>query len=101
MRTAVPESRPLKEFTFDELLSHHRAGNIAGWIYPKRDVSQAIGLFNKPRQAALNVWGWVATLTLLAGIIIPAATGNWLWALLAILAFFLWKANRNQWSSFS
>lgn len=96
----MPEGQPLKEFAFEELVSHARSSDIAGWIYPKRNVSQAIGLLNKPRQAALNLWGWIAILTLIAGIIVPVASGNWLWALLVALAFFLWKSNRESMEQF-
>jgi hypothetical protein len=61
--TSLHEGRALREFTFEELVNKARAGSIAGWIYPKRNVSQMIGSFSKSRQAALNLWGWVAILT--------------------------------------
>ena len=97
MRT---ECRPLKEFTFEDLASHQRAGNISGWIYPKRDVSQTIGLMSRPQQMALNAWGWIAILILIAGVIVPLVTGNWLWALLIVLGFGLWRANRRSMEQF-
>jgi hypothetical protein len=38
--TSLHEGRALREFTFEELVKKARAGSIAGWIYPKRNVSQ-------------------------------------------------------------
>jgi hypothetical protein len=100
MTAPLHEGRPLKEFAFQTLVSHQRAGNIAGWIYPRRDVSATIALFNTSRQLALNLWGWVAILIALAGVIVPIATSNWLWILLIILGIGIWRANRRSMEEF-
>jgi hypothetical protein len=97
--TSLHEGRALKEFAFEEFVNQARAGNIAGWIYPKRDVSRMIGSFSRSRQAALNLWGWIAILTAIAGFIVPIATGKWLWALLIILGVAFGALIGNQWNS--
>ena len=100
MNASLAEGRPLKEFAFEELVSQRRAGNIAGWIYPRRDVSATIAFFSTSRQLALNLWGWVAILTALAGAILPIATANWLWIFLIILGIGIWRANRKSMEQF-
>ena len=49
---------------------------------------------------ALNVWGWIAILTMIAGAVVPIFTGNWLWALLIVLGFGFWRANRRSMEQF-
>ena len=100
MADALPDGTPLKNFSFTEYWEIKNSGQVDGLIYPRRNVSQAIGLLSRGQQAAINLWGWAAALTMLAGIIVPIWQGNWMWTGLVVLGFIIWRANRKSMEDF-
>ena len=92
----LPEGLPITELTFTEL----QRKNIAGWVYPRRSISQCIPLFSNVKRAALNLYGWIAMLLVPAGIGLPIYFGSWWWLLLIPGAYPVWKANRKTMEQF-
>jgi hypothetical protein len=97
MPTNHPEGRPIRDYTFEEFCSLQ---NVRGYVYPKRNVSAYVSLLSKAEQAALNVWGWIAVLCGLAGIVLPFVMGHWAWALLVVLGIGIWRSNRRSMEQF-
>ena len=100
MADAIPDGAPIKNFSFTEYREIKNSGRLEGLIYPKRNVSQAIGLLSEGQQAAVNLWGWVGILTILAGIIVPIWEANWMWTGLIVLGIMIWRANRKSMDDF-
>jgi hypothetical protein len=96
----LPEGISIKELSFDEIQKAEETPGIAGWVYPKRNVSQTIPLFSTGQRAALNSYGWVAGAMVVAGIVLPFILGNWTWVLLVPGAVVVWRANRKSMENF-
>lgn len=94
-----PEFRiPLTEITHAELLA--RRGVLKGWVYPKRSISSLLPTFPTAQQNAVGLWGWVAILFVLAGLVVPFVLQNWWWALLVVAGFVVWRGNRESLGQF-
>jgi len=88
----LPEGVSIKKLSFDEIEKARDTPSIAGWVYPKRDISSTIPLFSNGQKAALNFYGWVAGAMVVAGIILPFILGNLAWVLLVPGAVVMWRA---------